>query len=720
MATSPTASADQTGASLVAVSIGEQHGVALRDNGTVTTWGKAYRTPAALQDVIAVAAGSFHSLALRHDGSVEAWGHSGVGQAEPPDTLRGVTAIAAGRSHSLALRRDGTVVAWGSNKDGQSQVPYGLSDVVAIAAGAFHSLALRADGSVAAWGHSDSDQRQVPYGLVGAVSIAAGYETSSAIFADGSVVDWGIGTDFLRVPHDFSDVVEVVYGRRHRIALKRDGTVVADGSWMGGLTLPPDLPTIAALAGSITADHFSFVALDANGRLVVIKHSIVDAMSTGDPERGMPGLEYPALSIPPELNGNHATSSGSGAATQFGLNGISFAQSLDAPGNLLRLVAGGNETVVQASLDSGADVAAVDADGDGVLRYALGTGNLEILKLLLDRGADPNAPSTSASMRPDVRIIHAFSEGGWDDGVKMLVSRGAAIDATGVGGVTSLMLAAGIGSESTVSTLFALGADIDKVDDDGDSALFYAASNGQVATVRKLLDLGATPDARPGSSGYSALTIAAHAGSPVGRRPADIPASSFTNIVVALLRAGASPRPMYEMGLMLSQDGQIAPLSRVSRLVAGDPYWSITYVAPHARAQWTAPQQQQATPTTASRPTIPPTVSPPVSDRPVRPTGSRTPRATRMGWRRIDIVGSNQTEFVTNPTVKVIWNGRKIGTLKSFGGRFAFRIQSGGELRLKSGWRSTSVALTASRNTTVRLEWDRKWGKLVAITHAND
>ena len=646
------------------------------------------------------------------------WGHSDAGQAEPPDSLRGVTAIAAGRSHSLALRRDGTVVAWGSDKDGQSQVPYGLRDVTAIAAGAFHSLALRADGSVVAWGHPDSDQRHVPYGLVGAVSIAAGYEKSSAIFADGTVVDWGVSTDFWSVPDDFEDVVEIVYGRRHRIARKSDGTVVADGSWMGGLDFPPDLPAIAALAGSVTADHFSFLALDAGGGVVVLKHSVVDAMSSGDAERGLPGREYPALAVPREWSGDQAATSVSGEAPQPNLIANEFAQALDAPDTLLRLVARGDARDVQASLESGADVTVVDADGDGVLRYALGTGNLDILELLLDRGADPNAPSTSASMQPGMRIMHAFSEHGWDEGVKILASRGAVVNATGAGGVTSTMLAAGIGNVSTVKTLFALGAEMNEVDDDGDSALFYAASNGQVAAVRELLHLGAAPDVRSGSSGYSALTIAAQLGSPVGRRPSNIPASDFTKIVVALLRAGASPRPMYETGLMLSQDTQIAPLDQVSRLVASDDYWSIIYVAPHARAQWMAPSQQ-ASPATASRPAIHPPVSQPGSRLPAPQTGSRAPGATSTEWSSVEIFGSNQTGFATNPTVKVIWNGRSIGTLKSLGGRFAFKIQSGGELRLKAGWRSTTVALTAG-DTRVRLEWDRTWGKLVATTEPND
>lgn len=125
-------------------------------------------------------------------------------------------------------------------------------------------------------------------------------------------------------------------------------------------------------------------------------------------------------------------------------------QEVDRPEPLLRLVAHGDTSEVHAALDSGADIAIVDGDGAGVLRYALGNANLDVLELLLDCGPDLNAPSTSASMQRGMHILHAFSEHGWDDRVRLLVAHGAAVNATGAGGVTSTMLAAGIGNVSSV------------------------------------------------------------------------------------------------------------------------------------------------------------------------------------------------------------------------------------------------------------------------------
>jgi len=86
--------------------------------------------------VLAVSAGTSHGLALCADGSMAAWGNDYYGQLGDNNTndwstrpvsvittgvLSGKTAvaIAAGDSHSLALCADGTLAAWGYNGNGQ-------------------------------------------------------------------------------------------------------------------------------------------------------------------------------------------------------------------------------------------------------------------------------------------------------------------------------------------------------------------------------------------------------------------------------------------------------------------------------------------------------------------------------------------------------------------------------------------------------------------------
>jgi alpha-tubulin suppressor-like RCC1 family protein len=210
-----TPSAEATGAAWTQVASGDWHSVALREDGTVWTWGQNGHgqlgngtttdraTPAlvpGLTDVIAVAAGKYHSLAVTHTGEVWAWGnnqHRQLGNnssdgaltptrvvIEVPGTdtspptfppLTGVRAVAASEVHSVALKSDGTVWAWGNNDYGQlgtgntfgsgtARRVAGLSGVQALVAGGYastpvttgtaYTLAQDIEGAVWGWGNN--------------------------------------------------------------------------------------------------------------------------------------------------------------------------------------------------------------------------------------------------------------------------------------------------------------------------------------------------------------------------------------------------------------------------------------------------------------------------------------------------------------------------------------------------------------------------------------
>ena len=268
--------------------------VVIRTNISIVTWGDSQFgqriVPAGLDSVVAVSAGFTHSLALEADGTVTAWGAGKTndpgttieaGQSIVPAGLGTVAAIAAGYVHSLALKADGTVVAWGRNLETQTNVPAGLNNVVQVSGGVFHSLALKADGTVVAWGTNSHGQLAIPAGLNNVTAISAGLLHNLALRNNGTVVAWGAGQtndpssgiDFGQsiVPPGLANVLAVVAGLYHSLALKSDGTVAAwGGSGLGEADVPPGMNHIVALGPGSVAQHVLALRTRATAPVAVL------------------------------------------------------------------------------------------------------------------------------------------------------------------------------------------------------------------------------------------------------------------------------------------------------------------------------------------------------------------------------------------------------------------------------------------------------------------
>jgi len=177
---------------IVSVSVGEHNILILAENGTVLCHGRTgdCNLPAGLINVSAISAGSSHWLALKDDGTVVTWGYR-TGQYSIPENHSKIVAISAGGEYSLALQDDGKVLAWGDNSSAQLSVPQHQGKIIGISAGDTHSLALTDDGKVIAWGSNTYQESNVPKNLYNVTSVAAGLHQSYAIRKDGSVIAWG-------------------------------------------------------------------------------------------------------------------------------------------------------------------------------------------------------------------------------------------------------------------------------------------------------------------------------------------------------------------------------------------------------------------------------------------------------------------------------------------------------------------------------------------------
>lgn len=226
---------------LIAISVGQNHVLGLRGDGTVSAWtiGAVYpavtNVPAGLSNVTSIAAGYNSSLAVRRDGTVVGWGGGPV-----PPGLNGVVQALPTVLGGVAVRTNGTVVVWGHE---QLQPPTGLSNVVAIALGYSHEMALKSDGTVAVWG---SGATNLP-SLSNAVAIAAGNGICLALKADGTVTGWN--SPSATPPHGLSNVVAIAAASTRSLALLRDGTLAV---WGSGDRVAGGLSNIIAIAAGFS------------------------------------------------------------------------------------------------------------------------------------------------------------------------------------------------------------------------------------------------------------------------------------------------------------------------------------------------------------------------------------------------------------------------------------------------------------------------------------
>lgn len=140
----------------------------------------------------------------------------------------------------------------------------------------------------------------------------------------------------------------------------------------------------------------------------------------------------------------------------------------------------------------------------GPLQDAIVAGNLDSVRLEIDRGGDVNEadlmlglPLMIAAQNNHVAIA------------KLLIAKGADVNGWDVSG-TALHAGARVGHTEIVEILIASGADLDAMPDGRTTALHQAAQNGHVNTMELLIQHGASVDLKPKIP--SALWLAAGSG----------------------------------------------------------------------------------------------------------------------------------------------------------------------------------------------------------------
>lgn len=141
-----------------------------------------------------------------------------------------------------------------------------------------------------------------------------------------------------------------------------------------------------------------------------------------------------------------------------------------------------NIEIVRLLLDNGADIDAVGAIGNVFLHAR--HRPLELVKLLVERGADISKPvqGLSGSTRLHVAVAH-----NQEDVVRFLLANGADANVQDCGSLTPLHAASSSKNTTIIELLLGHGADADLKDDQGKTTLQRAAGVGNEAVVRLLL-----------------------------------------------------------------------------------------------------------------------------------------------------------------------------------------------------------------------------------------
>lgn len=178
----------------------------------------------------------------------------------------------------------------------------------------------------------------------------------------------------------------------------------------------------------------------------------------------------------------------------------------------------GNLEIVKLLIEKGADVNIVAEDGSTPLIQAgKGDETGEIVRLLIDKGADVHAKNklgTNAAFNAIFRICSSGDEGPYPV-LDILREHGAEIHnpspESKESGYTTLMVAANWSNAGLTKYLLEHGADVNHMAKDGKTPLMIACDEGSLEVVKLLVEAGADI-AKEDQEGNTALSIAEEEG----------------------------------------------------------------------------------------------------------------------------------------------------------------------------------------------------------------
>jgi hypothetical protein len=140
------------------------------------------------------------------------------------------------------------------------------------------------------------------------------------------------------------------------------------------------------------------------------------------------------------------------------------------------------------------------------LHSAAFVGKLELVSLLLEKGADVNAKAKDGTLP-----LHLAAKRGHVSVAKLLFTKGANLSAKDADGNTPVHLASELYTTEMLTALIGMGAMVNQRNTSGWTPLHLAANKGKIEVIECLISAGADINSTA-SNGWTALAVAANCG----------------------------------------------------------------------------------------------------------------------------------------------------------------------------------------------------------------